>query len=404
GLGSVAPAVLVLAASLGLEFRAAQVAFTEIDNLARRSDLSRRKAEEAKRLRWREEQVDGAQSTVGSWENHRKVDDKSARRSNASGANHVIVNEGQGEGNPHRLRKSTTEIFKNFIAFLRTAAPRSTTTKQHQREAVESRSSSWTTRIIGESKKNLNSSFGSTLHSYNAQRDPSTLLSRALSPFASALSESLFPRSRRVYNYVISGTDVMSTATFLEASVGVTGCAVGIHGLLMSYATQNPLYDIHASLMMSSMVIATSYFLLTRTTTSLLGQALPERTVGLLVRKVVSEFPSIADIYDIKTEILGTDTVRFKAEVRFNPEAVSAHKRTDFAARILERNAMLTQAQVLNYFHIGGENRNTTRPSSLSTSATSGAASGSGADAGFEFIPSEKIEMSEGIRHEEDGP
>ena len=55
------------------------------------------------------------------------------------------------------------------------------------------------------------------------------------------------------------------------------------------------------------------------------GQSLPEDILVGISRKVRA-FDTVSELYDIKTEILGTDTVRYKAEIRFNPEGLSRRK------------------------------------------------------------------------------
>lgn len=115
----------------------------------------------------------------------------------------------------------------------------------------------------------------------------------------------------------------MSVATLLEAATGVLGGGIGLVGLSLSWYCQSRVYDIGASLVMGSLVSGVSYFLLQRTQAALLGRALPEHLVMNLSSKVMTDFRSVVDVADIKTEVLGTDTVRYKAEVRFNPEAIS---------------------------------------------------------------------------------
>ncbi|CAD7937302.1 unnamed protein product [Amoebophrya sp. A120] len=268
---SILPAITVLGASCGLEFRAAQVSFREIEQLAQRSFLI-------------SDPVASAQQDVGVGKNSSNVS-----RSRIS----KIFTGGAARGG-------------HFYGLF---------------------GSKWFHNLFDGSK---------------VVPSPTQLLQGTTAAHQRA------NRYRLVYKYLHSGTDVMSIATFLEASVGVIGCVVGMEGLLLSFLTQNPLYDIQASLAMSTMVLGTSYFLLTRTTTSLLGQALPEKTAGFLVRKVVSDFRTVSDLYDIKTEILGTDTVRFKAEVRFNPEAITERKKKaadeKILAHILQKNQKAAEA------------------------------------------------------------
>lgn len=127
---------------------------------------------------------------------------------------------------------------------------------------------------------------------------------------------------RRVFQYLREGRDVMSTATFAEASSGVIGAGVGLVGIGASWWLESGTPDVVASIVMASMVCGLSSFLLRKSGTALLGQTLPQWRVKVLVSLLESQ-PAIVNVYDVKTEMVGTDTVRFKAEVQFNPQAIT---------------------------------------------------------------------------------
>lgn len=127
----------------------------------------------------------------------------------------------------------------------------------------------------------------------------------------------------RVLGYLRHGRDVMSTATFTEASSGVLGAGVGLMGLGASWWLQSGVPDLAGSLVMASIVCGVSLFLMRKSGNALLGQTLPSWRVHALV-SLLEAHPSVVNLYDVKTEMLGIDTVRFKAEVQFNPQAVTA--------------------------------------------------------------------------------
>jgi len=127
---------------------------------------------------------------------------------------------------------------------------------------------------------------------------------------------------RRCTKYLRDGPDVMSVATFCEASSGVVGAGVGLGGLALSWYFETALFDVGASLIMASSVGAVSFYLLQRSGAALLGRTLPMSRVLHLV-EILEERPTIAGVYDVKTEVLGTDTVRFKAEVQFNAAGIT---------------------------------------------------------------------------------
>eukprot|EP00397_Hematodinium_sp_SG-2012_P020689 GEMP01021332.1.p1 GENE.GEMP01021332.1~~GEMP01021332.1.p1 ORF type:complete len:571 (+),score=107.77 GEMP01021332.1:92-1804(+) len=118
------------------------------------------------------------------------------------------------------------------------------------------------------------------------------------------------------------GRDVMTVATFCEAVCGVVGGAVGIVGVWTTYCYQLAAFDATASLIMSGLVGMTACFLLNKSQRALLGQTLPETLVLRLIDVVLAD-PVVNDVQDVKTEVVGTTTVRFKAEVSFNAEEIT---------------------------------------------------------------------------------
>lgn len=126
----------------------------------------------------------------------------------------------------------------------------------------------------------------------------------------------------QVFKYLGQGRDVMSTATFTEASSGVLSSVVGLIGLGVSYQMQTGLPDVVASIVMASIVSCVSVFLLGKSGNALLGQTLPTWRVKSLI-ETLEAHAAVVNVYDVKTELVGVDTVRFKAEVQFNTQAIT---------------------------------------------------------------------------------
>jgi len=136
------------------------------------------------------------------------------------------------------------------------------------------------------------------------------------------LRSTFFGRLRLVRRYLGEGRDVMSTATFTEASSGVLGAGVGLCGLASSWIYQSGTPDVAASMVMASMICGLGTFLLRNSGTALLGNTLPDVRVEDLV-SLIEAHAAVVCVYDVKTELVGTDTVRFKAEVQFNPQTIT---------------------------------------------------------------------------------
>ncbi|KAF4750466.1 hypothetical protein FOZ62_021597 [Perkinsus olseni] len=122
-----------------------------------------------------------------------------------------------------------------------------------------------------------------------------------------------------------SGADIMPVATFLEASSGILGAAIGIAGVVASYCLGSPIPDMMASLLMSGVVSGVGAYLLRRSTQLLLGATLPSDEVEKVIRSLEAD-AVVVGVYDVKTELVGTTTARFKAEVEFNAEAVTRRR------------------------------------------------------------------------------
>uniref|UniRef100_A0A7S1PNS3 Cation efflux protein transmembrane domain-containing protein n=1 Tax=Alexandrium catenella TaxID=2925 RepID=A0A7S1PNS3_ALECA len=137
-------------------------------------------------------------------------------------------------------------------------------------------------------------------------------------------SRSTLEDLRQVLRYLREGRDVMSTATFTEASSGMLGAGIGVIGLGASWYLESGVPDVAASIVMASMVCVAGGFLLRKSGNALLGQTLPGWRVKALITRLEAH-AAVVNVYDVKTEMVGTDTVRFKAEVQFNPQAISEH-------------------------------------------------------------------------------
>merc|ERR1712242_280416 len=90
----------------------------------------------------------------------------------------------------------------------------------------------------------------------------------------------------QVLAYLREGRDVMSTATFTEAFLGVLGAGVGIMGLGFSLYLESGMPDVAASIIMASMVCGSSAFLLQKSGIALVGQTLPKWRVKALVLRL----------------------------------------------------------------------------------------------------------------------
>merc|ERR1719195_257260 len=70
------------------------------------------------------------------------------------------------------------------------------------------------------------------------------------------------------------------------------------------------------------MICGLGTFLLRKSGAALLGNTLRDARVEDLV-SLIEAHAAVVCVYDVKTELVGTDTVCFKAEVQFNPQTIT---------------------------------------------------------------------------------
>ncbi len=125
-----------------------------------------------------------------------------------------------------------------------------------------------------------------------------------------------------VYLYLWRGSDMINITTLTECCLGVLASAAGVFGSFQMYMYGDPWYDAAASVFIASTVILGSSALLVKTAKALVGETLPVHTVDYVIYRLEQD-PVVYSVHDVKTEVLGVDTVRFKAEIEFNAEAIT---------------------------------------------------------------------------------
>mmetsp|Transcript_27335 Transcript_27335/g.66477 ORF Transcript_27335/g.66477 Transcript_27335/m.66477 type:complete len:191 (-) Transcript_27335:229-801(-) len=115
---------------------------------------------------------------------------------------------------------------------------------------------------------------------------------------------------------------MINITTFAECGLGVIAAGVGVASSFQYWLTGETIYDSYASVFMASTVVLGSALLLSKNAKALVGETLPVEDVEYLIFKL-EEDDVVDSVHDVKTEVLGLDTVRFKAEIEFNAEAIT---------------------------------------------------------------------------------
>lgn len=135
-----------------------------------------------------------------------------------------------------------------------------------------------------------------------------------------ALKHSFLDAARKkqtLITYLIKSSDPVTMAVILEDTAAIIGVIVVAIGIGLSYYTNNFIWDGIATLIVGILLGVVALALIAKTKGLLLGRALYEedyrKTLDLLKNDKV-----INKIYDVKTMIMGSDKIRFKAEIDFN--------------------------------------------------------------------------------------
>eukprot|EP01061_Rhynchopus_euleeides_P000821 TRINITY_DN10599_c0_g1_i2.p1 TRINITY_DN10599_c0_g1~~TRINITY_DN10599_c0_g1_i2.p1 ORF type:complete len:516 (+),score=228.49 TRINITY_DN10599_c0_g1_i2:188-1549(+) len=144
--------------------------------------------------------------------------------------------------------------------------------------------------------------------------------------------------------------DIMSAATHLEAKAGVYGGLVGMVGVLTTLVTGNPTVEIVCATAMGGIVAGVACHLLGKSSTSLLGATLPVERVTQVI-ELLQKDDIVVEVFDVKTQVLGSDTVRFKAELHYNAEAITKRRRDLHELPSQEAQELYDELKSLNNPH-----------------------------------------------------
>ncbi len=124
--------------------------------------------------------------------------------------------------------------------------------------------------------------------------------------------------------YLKEKTEPATLAVLLEDSAAVVGLGLAAAGTLLSYFTQNPIWDAVGSVLIGGLLGVVAVVLVIQNRDHLLGKAVPEGTEDKFVQVLLAR-PSIKSFRDIKTRQLTPEVFQFKAEIVF-AEAFLAQK------------------------------------------------------------------------------
>ncbi|KRZ14203.1 Zinc transporter 9, partial [Trichinella zimbabwensis] len=159
-----------------------------------------------------------------------------------------------------------------------------------------------------------------------------------------------------VANYVLSSEEPSLSVIFLEDLAAILGVGVAATCMGMSVYFNNPLPDAVGSLIIGSLLGAVATLIIKANANHLVGRSIPQEEILQIVNGL-EEDVMIRAIHDIKATKLGTNKVRFKAEIDFDGRNVTrAYLETlDLKKLLQEVHLLQTEGELENFLLEHGE-------------------------------------------------
>jgi zinc transporter 9 len=119
-------------------------------------------------------------------------------------------------------------------------------------------------------------------------------------------------------NYLVRrGADPTSVQVLLEDLASVLGVAIAFTCLTLAAWTGNNMYDALGSILIGCLLAVVAVFLVKRNVAGLTGTSLSPSKLNELVNQIKKD-PAVISVHDVKSQSLGPEWSKFKAEINFN--------------------------------------------------------------------------------------
>ena len=125
------------------------------------------------------------------------------------------------------------------------------------------------------------------------------------------------------FRYVRERADPATVAILLEDGAAVLGLVIAAGGILLTYATGNPVWDAVGSIIVGAVLGVVAYYLVRENRELLLGRAVPEGTEDRFIA-IVARQPSVRTVRDVKTRQLTPEVFKLKAELTLDNDYIAA--------------------------------------------------------------------------------
>ena len=146
-------------------------------------------------------------------------------------------------------------------------------------------------------------------------------------------------------------SDPMAAAVLLEDGAAVTGVLIAAACVAATYVTGNPVFDALGSIVIGVMLGVIAVLLVQRNRELLIGEA-PESDKVNKISDLIRQFPSVEALHDAKAVVLGSDAIRYKAEIDFDGRVLARNvaQRKNLIADVEQLNDALALQHYLELF------------------------------------------------------
>ena len=120
----------------------------------------------------------------------------------------------------------------------------------------------------------------------------------------------------------LSAADSTTLAVYMEDAIAILGILVAMLAVMLSYLTQNSMWDALGSLIIAGLLGGTAIVLIIKNRAYLLGQSMPQEIQDAVV-ELLNADPAVERVVDLKSAVVGWDVYRIVCEIEFNGDSLA---------------------------------------------------------------------------------
>ncbi|KAJ3337755.1 WD repeat-containing protein 19 [Gonapodya sp. JEL0774] len=144
-----------------------------------------------------------------------------------------------------------------------------------------------------------------------------------------------------VFDYIRRGADPTTVQVLFEDIGSVTGVAIAFTCLSLAEWTGDSRWDALGSFLIGCLLAAIATFLIRRNVAGIVGASMSPSRLNKVV-KVLKRDAVVTSVHDVKSQSIGPEWSRFKAEINFNADEIT---RRYIARRQVERSEAIAAGQ-----------------------------------------------------------